>query len=95
MTNTSIARKPAKVKCYTVVDDMSEVTVYRSLKSVSESMAAQRLYLGLDWKKARFTEGEAKGSDIATALRKNRSVCLYPLFSGEWLFKIEKHSRIY
>jgi len=94
MTDTTIARKPAKAKLYTVVGEAFEVTVYRTLKSVSESLAAENMCLA----NQDFNEGEtvvASASDIATALRKNWSVCLYPQNGGDWQFKIEKHARVY
>lgn len=93
MDEEIIVRKSKKIKMYTVVGEAYDVTVYGTLKSVSQSLAAENMCL----ENQDFNEGEmnvASASDIVSALRKNWSVCLYPQGGGDWHLKVEKHTRV-
>lgn len=79
---------------YTVVHDGYDVNLYRTLKSVCESMASEGVYFSDE--DDGDTAEPATAKLIAKALRKSPIVRLSDSpDKSDWKFRIEKQSRIF
>lgn len=75
---------------YTVVDENYDVTIYRSLKALTQAMEKEGLYMVDAPSDGDEDPKPATAKQIAAALREDSVVCLYPLV-GDWSHRIQRH----